>query len=46
MEIVLVVTTLAVAVAVLYVAATFRTRTRQNTAPLIEVRSSDISGAA
>ena len=44
MEILLVVTTLAVGVAVLYVTATFRTRTRQNTAPLIDGAVKDISG--
>jgi chromosome segregation ATPase len=44
MEIVLVVATLAVGVAVLYVTATLRTRTRQNTAPLIDGAVKDISG--
>jgi chromosome segregation ATPase len=44
MEILLVVTTLAVGVAVLYVTATLRTRTRQNTAPLIDGAVKDISG--
>ena len=44
MEILLVVTTLAVGVAVLYVTATFRTRTRQNTAPLIDGAVKNISG--
>ena len=44
MEILLVVTTLAVGVAVLYVTATFRTRTRQNTAPLIDAAVKDLSG--
>jgi outer membrane murein-binding lipoprotein Lpp len=44
MEILLVVTTLAVGVAVLYVTATFRTRTRQNTAPLIDCAVKNISG--
>jgi TolA-binding protein len=43
MEILLVVTTLAVGVAVLYVTATLRTRTRQNTAPLIDGAVKDIS---
>ena len=43
MEILLVVTTLAVGVAVLYVTATFRTRIRQNTAPLIDGAVKDIS---
>jgi TolA-binding protein len=44
MEILLVVTTLAVGVAVLYVTATLRTRIRQNTAPLIDGAVKDISG--
>src|SRR3974377_2091549 len=44
MEILLVVATLAVAVAVLYVTATFSRRTRQNTAPLIDAAAKDISG--
>ena len=44
MEILLVVATLAVGVAVLYVTATLRTRTRQNTAPLIDRAVKDISG--
>ena len=44
MQILLVVTTLAVGVAVLYVTATLRTRTRQNTAPLIEGAVKNISG--
>jgi len=44
MEILLVVATLAVAVAVLYVTATFSSRTRQNTAPLIDAAAKDISG--
>jgi chromosome segregation ATPase len=44
MEILLVATTLAVGVAVLYVTATFRTRTRQNTAPLIDGAVKDLSG--
>jgi methyl-accepting chemotaxis protein len=44
MEILLVVTTLAVGVAVLYVTATLRTRIRQNTAPLINGAVKDISG--
>jgi chromosome segregation ATPase len=44
MEILLVVTTLAVGVAVLYVTATLRTRTRQNTAPLIDGAVKDLSG--
>ena len=43
MEILLVVTTLAVGVAVLYVTATLRTRIRQNTAPLIDGAVKDIS---
>jgi hypothetical protein len=44
MEILLVVATLAVGVAVLYVTATFSVRTRQNTAPLIDAAAKDISG--
>jgi uncharacterized protein YoxC len=44
MEILLVATTLAVGVAVLYVTATLRTRTRQSTAPLIDGAVKDISG--
>jgi len=44
MEILLVVATLAVGVAVLYVTATFSKRTRQNTAPLIDAAAKDISG--
>jgi hypothetical protein len=44
MEILLVVTTLAVGVAVLYVTVTLRTRIRQNTAPLIDGAVKDISG--
>jgi chromosome segregation ATPase len=44
MEILLVVTTLAVGVAVLYVTVTLRTRTRQSTAPLIDGAVKDISG--
>ena len=44
MEILLVVTTLAVGVAVLYVTVTLRTRTRQSTAPLIDSAVKDISG--
>lgn len=44
MEILLVVATLAVGVAVLYVTATFSMRTRQNTAPLIDAAAKDISG--
>jgi hypothetical protein len=44
MEILLVVTTLAVGVAVLFVTATFRTRIRQNTAPLIDGAVKDLSG--
>jgi methyl-accepting chemotaxis protein len=44
MEILLVVTTLAVGVAVLYVTATLRTRIRQNTAPLIDRAVRDVSG--
>jgi uncharacterized protein YoxC len=44
MEILLVVTTLAVGVAVLYVTATLRTRTRQNTAPLIDGAVKGLSG--
>jgi len=44
MEILLVVATLAVGVAVLFVTATFSARTRQNTAPLIDAAAKDISG--
>ena len=44
MEILLVATTLAVGVAVLYVTATLRTRIRQNTAPLIDGAVKDITG--
>jgi TolA-binding protein len=44
MEILLVVTTLAVGVAVLYVTATLRTRTRQSAAPLIDGAVKDLSG--
>jgi hypothetical protein len=44
MEILLVVATLVVGVAVLYVTATFSIRTRQNTAPLIDAAAKDISG--
>ena len=44
MEILLVATTLAVGVAVLYVTATLRTRIRQNTAPLIDGAVKDLSG--
>ena len=44
MEILLVVTTLAVGVAVLYVTATLRTRIRQTTAPLIDGAVKDITG--
>jgi TolA-binding protein len=44
MEILLVVATLAVGVAVLYVTVTLRTRTRQSTAPLIDGAVKDLSG--
>lgn len=44
MEILLVVATLVVGVAVLYVTATFSMRTRQNTAPLIDAAAKDVSG--
>jgi hypothetical protein len=44
MEILLVVATLAVGVAVLYVTATLRTRIRQNTAPLLDGAVKDLSG--
>jgi hypothetical protein len=43
MDILLIVATLAVAAAGLYVAATFNRRTRQNTAPLIDGAAKDIS---
>jgi hypothetical protein len=44
MELLLVVATLAVGVAVLYVTATLRTRTRQNTAPLIDGATRQLAG--
>jgi hypothetical protein len=44
MEILLVVATLVIGVAVLFVTATFSTRTRQNTAPLIDAAAKDVSG--
>jgi len=44
MEILLVVATLVIGVAVLFVTATFGARTKQNTAPLIDAASKDVSG--